>query len=92
VTDEVPAGSSGGEPSEQEAAVDTAGAAPAPADAEAEGTGGAEAGDVPPEVVRLAAAVADLDGLGELPVPQHVARYDVVHGELSEALASIDEI
>jgi hypothetical protein len=53
---------------------------------------GTPAASMPPEVALLAAAVADLDDLGELPVPEHVARYDAVHGQLSEALASIDEV
>ena len=35
------------------------------------------------------AALAELDGL---PVSEHVARYDALHGELSEALAAIDGI
>jgi hypothetical protein len=69
-----------------------ASADPVPSEGEVERAAGAEAGDVPPEVTRLAVAVADLDGLGELPVRQHVGRYDRVHAELSEALASIDEI
>jgi hypothetical protein len=71
---------------------DAASADPVPSEGEVERAAGAEAGDVPPEVTRLAVAVADLDGLGELPVRQHVGRYDRVHAELSEALASIDEI
>jgi hypothetical protein len=54
----------------------------------------AEQGDVPapPEVIRIAAAVAGLDNLRELALPEHVARYEAVHAQLSEALASIDEI
>jgi hypothetical protein len=60
--------------------------------AEGAGAGGTGPAGVPPEVARLAVAVADLDDLGELPVPEHVARYDAVHAELSEALGSIDEI
>jgi len=71
-------------------------AADAPAASDREGgtggAGGAAAADLPPEVARLAGAVADLDDLGELPVPEHVGRYDAVHGQLSEALASIDEV
>jgi hypothetical protein len=49
-------------------------------------------GDGLPEVARLAATVAGLDDLGELPVGEHVARYDAVHGELQDALASIDGV
>jgi hypothetical protein len=47
---------------------------------------------VPAEVARLAAAVAALDELTSLPVAEHVRRYDELHGELSDALASIDEV
>jgi hypothetical protein len=46
----------------------------------------------PAEVDRLSAAVQALDALGELPVSEHVARYQAVHGELSDALSSIDEV
>jgi hypothetical protein len=59
------------------------------ADSRQHGSGPAEG---PPEVERLTAAVAELDELGRLPVPEHVARYDALHSELSEALASIDEV
>jgi hypothetical protein len=46
-----------------------------------------------PDVVgRLEAAAAALDELAGLPVTEHVARYDALHGELSEALAAIDGI
>jgi len=46
-----------------------------------------------PEVVEaLAAAAAALDQLDGLPVADHVARYDALHGELSDALATIDGI
>lgn len=38
-------------------------------------------------VERSAAALDELEGR---PVAEHVARYDALHGELSEALASID--
>jgi hypothetical protein len=52
-----------------------------------------EAGEpVPAELVRLAAAVAALDEIAGLPVAEHVPRYDALHGELSDALASIDEV
>ncbi len=40
----------------------------------------------------LAVSAAALDELAELPVAEHVARYDALHGELSEALAAIDGI
>lgn len=47
---------------------------------------------VPPELVRLAAAVGALDEVAGLPVAEHVPRYDALHGELSDALAAIDEV
>lgn len=61
------------------------------------GRAAAAAGDevgepVPAELVRLAAAVAALDEIAGLPVAEHVPRYDALHGELSDALASIDEV
>jgi hypothetical protein len=40
----------------------------------------------------VADAVADLDRLDDLPVVDHVARYDALHGTLSEALAAIDGV
>jgi hypothetical protein len=81
-----------------------AGADPARADpaaateyGSAGGRAAAAAGDevgepVPAELVRLAAAVAALDEIAGLPVAEHVPRYDALHGELSDALASIDEV
>jgi hypothetical protein len=46
-----------------------------------------------PEVVgRLEASAVALEELAGLPVTEHVARYDALHGELSEALAAIDGI
>jgi hypothetical protein len=36
--------------------------------------------------------VADLDRLDDLPVADHVVRYDALHGTLSEALAAIDGV
>ena len=48
--------------------------------------------EVPEELVGLAAAVADLDRLGEVPVGEHVAAYDALHGRLSDSLASIDGV
>jgi hypothetical protein len=43
-------------------------------------------------VAGVAAAVAALDELERLPVGEHVRWYDALHGELSDALASIDEV
>lgn len=59
--------------------------------AEAPGPDSAE--EAAPAVVGdLAAAAAALGELDGLPVADHVARYDALHGELSEALAAIDGI
>jgi hypothetical protein len=69
---------------------DAAGGAGSAGEAVADGEAGAA--DVPPEVAWLAAAVAGLDDLVDLPVAEHVARYDAVHRELSAALTSIDEV
>lgn len=38
------------------------------------------------------AALAGLDELDELPVAEHVARFDEVHDTLARALATIDGI
>jgi len=43
-------------------------------------------------VAALEASVARLAELADLPVAAHVARYDAVHGELSDALAAIDGV
>ncbi|GAA2972869.1 hypothetical protein [Actinokineospora diospyrosa] len=40
----------------------------------------------------IAEAVAGLDGLGALPVAEHVDRFDAVHIALTAALASIDKV
>lgn len=37
-------------------------------------------------------AVTALDGLAELPVTEHVGRFDLAHAALTEALASIDKV
>ena len=54
--------------------------------------GGSPAEEAAPAAVGDLAATAELDELDELPVADHVARYDALHGELSEALAAIDGI
>jgi hypothetical protein len=41
---------------------------------------------------RLGAAAERLADLAEVPVTEHVARYDALHGELQDALAAIDEV
>jgi hypothetical protein len=43
-------------------------------------------------VAAVEASVAALDELDDLPVAEHVARYDALHGELSNALAAIDGV
>jgi hypothetical protein len=43
-------------------------------------------------VAAVQASVADLEQLDDLPVADHVARYDALHGTLSEALAAIDGV
>jgi hypothetical protein len=37
-------------------------------------------------------AVTALDGLADLPVTEHVGRFDLAHAALTEALASIDKV
>lgn len=37
-------------------------------------------------------AVSALDGLDDLPVADHVERFDAVHTELTVALSSIDKV
>jgi hypothetical protein len=54
------------------------------------GEGAGEGGDA---ALRAAEeAVTALDGLAELPVTEHVARFDLAHAALTEALASIDKV
>jgi hypothetical protein len=43
-------------------------------------------------VAAVQASVTALDQLDDLPVADHVARYDALHGTLSEALAAIDGV
>jgi len=43
-------------------------------------------------VAAVQASVADFEQLDDLPVADHVARYDALHGTLSEALAAIDGV
>lgn len=42
--------------------------------------------------VRAERAVEALHNLDELPVAEHVARFDAAHAALAEALASIDKV
>jgi hypothetical protein len=49
-------------------------------------------GDAAGTVVAVEASVAALGELDDLPVGEHVARYDALHGELSDALAAIDGV
>jgi hypothetical protein len=59
---------------------------------DADPTGSPTEEAAPAVVGELAAAAAALGELDGLPVADHVARYDALHGELSEALAAIDGI
>ncbi|MEN3359771.1 MAG: hypothetical protein V7637_3753 [Mycobacteriales bacterium] len=43
-------------------------------------------------VRRVGAALGAMDEMAGLPVGEHVRWYDALHGELSDALASIDEV
>lgn len=63
---------------------------PPPADASRAGTG--VAGSAAGTAGVLEGSVARLGDLDALPVGEHVARYDALHGELSEALAAIDGV
>jgi hypothetical protein len=40
----------------------------------------------------IEAALADLRGLDELEVTDHVARFDAAHAALTDALSTIDEV
>ena len=40
--------------------------------------------------VAVDAAMAGTDALEEIPLAEHVARFDAVHGALNEALSRID--
>ncbi|MGH4014941.1 MAG: hypothetical protein ACRDSL_13675 [Pseudonocardiaceae bacterium] len=46
----------------------------------------------PPSDTGIAAALAGLQDLDELPVVDHVARFNAVHEALTAALSSIDEV
>ena len=52
----------------------------------------AGAGSAASTVAAVQASVTDLDQLDDFPVADHVARYDALHGTLSEALAAIDGV
>jgi hypothetical protein len=41
---------------------------------------------------RLGAAAEQISDLADQPVSEHVTRYDALHTELQDALASIDDI
>ncbi|HEY4021762.1 MAG TPA: hypothetical protein VGM75_23970 [Pseudonocardiaceae bacterium] len=63
---------------------------PAPPPNHQQGPDSGEGGDA---ALRAAEeAVAALDGLAELPVTEHVGRFDLAHAALTEALASIDKV
>jgi hypothetical protein len=70
--------------------VDSGGWRPVPAPPPNQEQGHGEGGDA---ALRAAQeAVEALDGLAELPVTEHVARFDLAHAALTEALASIDKV
>ena len=46
----------------------------------------------PPSDTGIAAALEGLQHLDELPVTEHVARFNAVHEALTAALSSIDEV
>jgi hypothetical protein len=46
----------------------------------------------PPSDVGIARALAGLEYLDELPVADHVARFNAMHESLTAALSSIDEV
>lgn len=48
--------------------------------------------DVSPSDSRIATALDGLQGLDEVPVVDHVARFNTVHEALTTALSSIDEV
>lgn len=81
------------EPADRPSAPDVPEPADRPTAADVRGPGdGAGAGRVAQEVRGLAMVVADLDELADLPVGEHVPRYDALHGRLSDALSSIDSV
>jgi hypothetical protein len=43
-------------------------------------------------LAQLEHAVARLDGLANLPVAEHVTRFEAAHAALTEALSSIDKV
>jgi hypothetical protein len=47
--------------------------------------------ELPPQVQRVQAAQERLAGLADVPLVEHVAVLDEVHGVLQEALAGLDE-
>ncbi|GDY33614.1 hypothetical protein [Gandjariella thermophila] len=61
---------------------------PGPADPEAV----PRPGPPPDPTARIDDAVAGLEELAELPVAEHVARFDAVHAALAQALSTIDQV
>lgn len=49
-------------------------------------------GPPPDGAQAISFAMAGLDGLDDLPVAEHVARFDAVHVALTEALSAIDKV
>src|SRR5690349_9959396 len=97
-----PVGGLAGTPARGLAGTPASGPAGAPAGTPASGPAGNPAGtpagnpagadSAASTVAAVQASMADLDQLDDLPVADHVARYDALHGTLSEALAAIDGV
>ncbi|WP_246868724.1 hypothetical protein [Saccharopolyspora sp. ASAGF58] len=50
------------------------------------------ADDGQPAIDAIAAAVAELDEVRELPVAEHVGRFEAVHAALTDALSKADNL
>ncbi|RZS29520.1 hypothetical protein EV193_1205 [Herbihabitans rhizosphaerae] len=48
-------------------------------------------GPPPSPTAAIDAALERLDGLDDVPLPEHVARFDAAHVALTDALSSIDK-
>jgi hypothetical protein len=46
---------------------------------------------MPERVVEMAGMLDEIEDLADLPVADHVARYEALHARLQDSLASIDE-
>jgi hypothetical protein len=68
------------------------GATPVPGPAWARSEDPPRPGPPPDPTAEIDHAVAGLDELTELPVAEHVARFDAVHAALTNALSSVDQV